>query len=47
MLSLQQNQRERGQNKFCPEVAGKGEVAQTIYTCVSKCKNDKKKINSF
>jgi hypothetical protein len=40
MFSLQQNQRTRGQNRFCPEVGGK--VAQTMYTYVSKCKNEKK-----
>jgi hypothetical protein len=44
MSSLQQNQRTRGQNRFCPE-AGMGSmggvVAQTMYTHVSKCKNDK------
>jgi hypothetical protein len=43
MFSLQQNQR-RGQNRVCPE-AGRGvwEVAQIMYTHVSKCKNDKVK----
>jgi hypothetical protein len=44
MLSLQQNQRTKVQNRFCPEVGGGGrrwEVAQTMYTHVSKCKNDK------
>jgi hypothetical protein len=43
MFSPQQNQR-RGQNRFCLEVGGwggLGEVAQTMYTHVSKCKNDK------
>jgi hypothetical protein len=38
---LQQNQRTRGQNRFCSKM---GEVAQIIYTHVSKCKNDKIKI---
>jgi hypothetical protein len=31
-------------NSFCPDVGGResrGEVAQTIYTYVSKCKNNK------
>jgi hypothetical protein len=44
MISLQQNRRRRGQNKFCLELgwAGVGgEVTQTMYTHVSKCKNDK------
>jgi hypothetical protein len=42
IFSLQQNERTRGQNKFCPEVVGRGkEVVQTMYTHVSKCKNDK------
>jgi hypothetical protein len=36
---LQQNQRTRGQNRFCPEVGGG--VAQIMYTHVNKCKNDK------
>jgi hypothetical protein len=50
MFFLQQNQRTRGWNRFCPE-AGRGrgkelgrprqEVAQIMYTHVSKCKNDK------
>jgi hypothetical protein len=38
-FSLQQNWRTRGQNKFFPE--GGREVAQTMYTHVSECKNDK------
>jgi hypothetical protein len=38
MFSLQQNQRTRGQNRFC----SKGEkVAQTTYIHVSKCKTNK------
>jgi hypothetical protein len=40
ILSLQQNWRTRRQNRFCLEVEGLGEVAQTMYTHVSKCKND-------
>jgi hypothetical protein len=40
---LQRNQRTRGQNRFCLEVGG-GEGAQTMYTHVSKCKNDFKKL---
>jgi hypothetical protein len=45
MFSLQQNQR-RGQNRFCLELeVGRrgvgGEVAQTMYTHVSRCKKDK------
>jgi hypothetical protein len=46
--SLPQNQRTRGQNSFYPEagdkmweVVKKGEVAQTMYTHVSKCKKMK------
>jgi hypothetical protein len=38
MFSLQQNQRTRGQNWFCLRW---GEMAQTMYRHVSKCKNDK------
>jgi hypothetical protein len=36
-------------NRFCLEAGRLGEVAQTIYTHVSKCKNDKrrKKKNFF
>jgi hypothetical protein len=40
MFSLQQNQRTRGQNRFCLE-GGWEEVAQTMCTFVSKCKNGK------
>jgi hypothetical protein len=41
MFSLQQNQRRRGKNRFCLEVVGGvGELAQTMYIHVSKCKND-------
>jgi hypothetical protein len=36
-FSLQQNQRIKGQNRFC--------LAQTMYTYISKCKNDKIKAN--
>jgi hypothetical protein len=44
MFSLQQNPRTRGRNRFCLEAVGVGrEVAQTMYTHVSKCKNDKVK----
>jgi hypothetical protein len=46
MLSLQQNWRTRGQNRFFLEAGGwwkrSGEVTQTRYTHVSKCKNDLK-----
>jgi hypothetical protein len=31
----------RGRNRFCPEVGVEVGVAQTMYTYVSKCKNDK------
>jgi hypothetical protein len=42
MYYHQQNWGTRGQNRFCLEV-GVGEVAQTMYTHLSKCKNDKMK----
>jgi hypothetical protein len=42
LFSLQQNWRTRGQNTFFPEAGvGGGEVAQIMYTQVSKHKNDK------
>jgi hypothetical protein len=41
IFSLQYSQRRRGQNRFCPEAGGGEEVAQTMYTHASKCKNDK------
>jgi hypothetical protein len=43
MFSLQQNWRTRGQNRFCSEakVEEVGDVAQKMYTHVSKCNNDK------
>jgi hypothetical protein len=42
LFSLQQNQGTRVWNRFCPEEEhGGGEVAQTMYAHVSKCKNDK------
>jgi hypothetical protein len=40
MFFLQQSRRTRGQNSFCLEVRV-GEVAQTMYTHVSKYKNYK------
>jgi hypothetical protein len=44
MFSLQQNQRTRGQNRFCPEVGVEwGKEAAQMYTHVRKCKNDLKK----
>jgi hypothetical protein len=46
MFSLQQNRRTRGQNRFFLEaelVGRSGEVSQTMYTHVSKCKNGKNK----
>jgi hypothetical protein len=46
MFSLQQNLRIRGQNRFCLEW-GYGEVGQTMYTHVSKCKNDKIKKKEY
>jgi hypothetical protein len=39
MFSLQQNQRTRGRMEAGGQ--GWGEVAQTMYTHVSKCKNNK------
>jgi hypothetical protein len=51
MFSIQQNQKTIGQNRFCLEAGtcGRGcgcwgDVAQAMYTHVSKCKNDKIKI---
>jgi hypothetical protein len=42
MFFHQQNQRSRGQNKFCPQAGGGGgKVSQIMYTHVSKCKDDK------
>jgi hypothetical protein len=38
MFSLQQNQRTRGQNRFCLK---RGGVAQIMYTQISKCTSDK------
>jgi hypothetical protein len=50
MLFLQQNRRIIEQNRFCLEVEVGGrvseEVAQMMYTCVSKYKNDKRKIKN-
>jgi hypothetical protein len=40
MLSLQQNQRTRGKNRFCLEMGEAGGRA-TMHKNVSKCKNDK------
>jgi hypothetical protein len=40
MFSFHQNWRIRGWNRFCLEAEGGEEVAQTMYTHVSKCKND-------
>jgi hypothetical protein len=48
MISLQQNQKTRGWKRFSPEVGWwAGKVAQTMYTHVSKCKNNKIKINKM
>jgi hypothetical protein len=41
MFFLQQNQRTRAWNRFCPEAEGERELAQIMYTNVIKCKNDK------
>jgi hypothetical protein len=42
MFFLQQNQRTRVWNRFCLEAVWLGEgVAKTMYTHVSKCKNNK------
>jgi hypothetical protein len=40
MFSVQQNRR-RGRSRFCLEVELGGEMAQTMYTYVSKYKNYK------
>jgi hypothetical protein len=40
MFSLQQNQRRRGRNRYVRKHDG-GDVAQTMHTRVSKCKNDR------
>jgi hypothetical protein len=51
MFSLQRNQRTRRQNRFCPEAGicgggrAEGETGGSMYIHVSKCKNDKIKIN--
>jgi hypothetical protein len=42
-MFFQQNQRIRGQNKFC---LGQGEVAQIMHRHESKCKNNKIKIKN-
>jgi hypothetical protein len=46
MFSLQQNWITRGCNRFCQEVGAgererREEMVQTMYTHMSKCKNDK------
>jgi hypothetical protein len=41
MFSVQQNWKRRGQNRGS-RGDRKGEMAQTMYTHVGKCKNDKK-----
>jgi hypothetical protein len=43
MYSLQQNWRTRGQNRSAQKEGWEGgrKVAHTMYTHVSKCKNDK------
>jgi hypothetical protein len=43
MFFLQQNQRTRAWNRFCPEAEGERELAQIMYTNVIKCKNDERK----
>jgi hypothetical protein len=42
MFSLQQNWRRRGRTDFSGKCGGgeKGEVAQTMYTYMNKCKNN-------
>jgi hypothetical protein len=42
MFSLQQSLRTRGQN-LQKQGGGEREVVQTMYICVSKCKNNKMK----
>jgi hypothetical protein len=50
-FSPQQNWRIRGQNRFCLEARVRGkweeEMAQIMYTHVSRCKNDKIKLKFF
>jgi hypothetical protein len=42
MFFLQQNQKTRGWNRFCPEaVVERGGVTQIMSTHVSKCKSNK------
>jgi hypothetical protein len=48
MFSIQQNRRTRRQNRFCPEVSGrgnreKGRGGTKMYIHVSKCKSDKRR----
>jgi hypothetical protein len=48
MFSHQQNQRTRGQNRFCQKggcrrCGEEGEVNEKMYTNVSKCDSDKRK----
>jgi hypothetical protein len=51
MFFLQQNRRIIEQNRFCLEVEVGGrvseEVAQMMYTCISKYKNDKRKKKNY
>jgi hypothetical protein len=44
LFSLQQNQRTRGQTRFFLEGGWGGEVTQTMYTHMSKCNNNFKKL---
>jgi hypothetical protein len=41
LFSLQQKSENKRQNRFCPEAERRGAVARTMYTHVSKCKNNK------
>jgi hypothetical protein len=48
MFSLQQNLRKRGRTGSAWKWGkGETEMAQTMYTCLRKCKNDKIKKNKF
>jgi hypothetical protein len=40
-FSPQQNQRTRGQKRFCPGVGVGGGTQNNVYIHVNKCKNDK------
>jgi hypothetical protein len=47
MSSPHQNQRTRGGKRFCPKAEGRYQLAQTMYTYISKCKKIKSHKKSF